>query len=182
MDRPAGTPRSQHRKSRVREENISAFERLIAHNRKAKIIWVHLGMDTTGQRTPALTRRLPAAHPNLFISITGFQMQTKRNQLFSGQGLDPQWRNVIVAFPDRFMIGGDTFFQPDNPWRRMPQLLHAAIRIVRAAFLPPDVARKVAFENAQRVFGLDLIDLDDVPLPAGTDGAVPGLRGDAAPQ
>jgi len=135
-------------------------------------------MDTTGQRTPALTRRLLRFHPNLFISITGIQMQAKRNRLFSfGQGLDPQWRDVIVAFPDRFMIGGDTFFQSDIPWRRMPQFLPLAIRIVRAAFLPPDVARKVAFGNAQRVFGLDVINLDDVPLPAGTGGAIYGSRG-----
>jgi predicted TIM-barrel fold metal-dependent hydrolase len=39
-------------------EIITALERLIAHNRKTKIIWGHLGLDVTGQRTTTLTRRM----------------------------------------------------------------------------------------------------------------------------
>ena len=42
--------------------NIPDFERLLAHNRGAIIIWAHAGADFTGYRTPELCRRLLLAH------------------------------------------------------------------------------------------------------------------------
>ncbi len=163
-------------------ENIAAFERLLAHNRDAKIVWVHLGIDSTGQRTVALMRRLLMTHPNLYVSITGAQARTRLNRLFvAGVGLDPAWRKLIVEYPDRFMIGSDQFFQSDRPARRWPPFIEPAIRIVRTpGALPPEVARKVAFENAQRVFGLDLLRVDDVPFPAQGQQSL-GARSTAAP-
>ena len=151
------------------DENIAAFERLLSHNRKARIIWVHLGMDNTGQRSPQLMRRLLNAHPNLYVSITGAQRHTDKHRLFvPGIGLDPVWRELILEYPDRFMIGSDVFFQPARPSHKMPDHLEAAVRIVRfPRFLPPHIARKVAFENAQLVYDLKLIDVDSVPLPVG---------------
>jgi len=139
-------------------ENIRAFERLLAHNRNAKIIWVHLGMDTTGHRTVALTRRMLRRHPNLYLSITGHQLFTRQNRfLIPGQGIAPEWRDLILEFPDRFMIGTDSFFQPDSPSRRMPQRGHVAIKTIQTPGLPPAVKRMVAYENAQRVFKLNVI-------------------------
>ena len=49
--------------------NIAAFERLLAHNRKARIVWVHLGWDVTGFRTLDLTRALLARHENLYLQL-----------------------------------------------------------------------------------------------------------------
>src|SRR2546427_6190938 len=49
--------------------NIAAFERLLAHNRRAKIIWAHAGSDNIRYRTPELSRRLLQAHPNLYMEI-----------------------------------------------------------------------------------------------------------------
>jgi len=50
-------------------ENISALERLLAHNPRATVVWAHLGSDNTGFRTPGISRRLLAAHPNLYLEI-----------------------------------------------------------------------------------------------------------------
>ena len=49
--------------------NIAAFERLLSHNPRAKVIWAHLGSDFTGFRTVDLDRRLLLAHPNLYMEI-----------------------------------------------------------------------------------------------------------------
>ncbi len=49
--------------------NMGAFERLLANNRKARIVWVHLGWDNTGRRTVDLTRRLLSKHENLYMSV-----------------------------------------------------------------------------------------------------------------
>jgi predicted TIM-barrel fold metal-dependent hydrolase len=64
-------------------ENITAFERLLAHNPKAKIVWVHLGMDTTDQRSPELTRRLLAKHQNLYSELCGNAINLTNSGLFT---------------------------------------------------------------------------------------------------
>ena len=45
--------------------NIPAFERLLKHNRKAKIVWQHVGWDNVGQMNISLLRKMLTAHPNL---------------------------------------------------------------------------------------------------------------------
>ncbi len=40
------------------KENVAAFERLLAHNPAAKIVWAHAGTDPLGTRTPQLQRQL----------------------------------------------------------------------------------------------------------------------------
>lgn len=135
--------------------NIAAFERLLAHNRRARIIWVHVGMDSTGHRTVDLTRRLLRENANLFISITSNQLAEGEDWFFKpGTGLNPRWRALILEFPDRFMIGTDTFFQPDSPLRKMPDRTPFALGVTGGSALPPEVRRKVAFANAERLFKL----------------------------
>ena len=43
--------------------NIEGFERLLAHNRKTKIVWAHAGSDPLGHFTPALVRALLGGTP-----------------------------------------------------------------------------------------------------------------------
>ena len=50
------------------DENIRDFERLLAHDRDARIVWAHGGSDFTGNMTPALIHELMGRHPNLFMS------------------------------------------------------------------------------------------------------------------
>ena len=45
--------------------NIAAFERLLDHNPRARIVWVHAGWDLTGERTVPLMRTLLEKHFNL---------------------------------------------------------------------------------------------------------------------
>lgn len=141
-------------------ENIAAFERLLAHNRQAKIVWAHLGMDTTNRRSIALTQRLLAAHPNLRISITGLQDDIRGAPAADSpdwffqpdKGLNPGWRSLIVAFPGRFLVGSDSFFLSPDAKFRMPQFIERATAVINQ--LPPEVARRVANENAIRLYKL----------------------------
>ncbi|MCC6946234.1 MAG: hypothetical protein IT539_00570 [Bradyrhizobiaceae bacterium] len=54
---------------RTVQGNIDGLERLLAHDRKARIAWAHGGSDFTGNMTPALIGRLMDKHPNLFMSL-----------------------------------------------------------------------------------------------------------------
>lgn len=131
--------------------NIAALERLLAHNRKARIVWSHVGWDNTGQRTAALTRRLLAAHPNLYVSVKmGPDSLSANRPLRRGEGLDPEWKALIVEFPDRFLIGTDQFFVTPRSSKKFPP--HPGTGRALLDALPPEIARKIGLENPLRVF------------------------------
>jgi hypothetical protein len=62
--------------------------------------------------------------------------------------LDPAWRALLVRHADRFLVGTDTW--TTSRW----DALAGSIAEVRTYLsqLPPDVAGKIAFENAARLF------------------------------
>ncbi len=57
------------RNPKMLRENISAFKRLLAHNKSAKIIWAHVGWCNTGYRTPELCHNLLTKYLNLYMSF-----------------------------------------------------------------------------------------------------------------
>ena len=133
--------------------NIKRFERFLAHNRQAKIIWTHLGWDSIGQRTAALTRRLLKENSNLYFNIKIAQQTVRSNMMVKRRSeLDPQWRDVISEFPDRFMIGTDGFYLATPRFGRSSLRTDPVGERIVLNGLPPAIARKIAFENAQRLF------------------------------
>jgi len=127
--------------------NIAAFERLLAHNPRTKIIWAHAGSDNTGFRTPDLCRRLLLAHPNLYMEIKADPLAKGKNYLLEEGKITPEWLKLLVEFPDRFIIGSD---------QKYPEPLEAAQRWqeVIGLFnqLPSDVRRKIGTENVARIY------------------------------
>jgi hypothetical protein len=95
---------------RVLKPNIAAFGRLLAHNLKAKIVWSHLGWDNTGKRTIALTRRLLAENPNLYMSIriaSGMQERKVMKPSFplnQDGRLKQEWLSLFQEFPTVFSL------------------------------------------------------------------------------
>ena len=129
--------------------NIAAFEKLLAHNRRAKIIWAHAGSDNIGYRTPELSRRLLQVHPNLYMEIKfdpGFP--GKDPPIVDGK-LKPEWLKLYTDFPDRFIIGSDQHFDPPAT----APLARAQQNALLLNQLPPDVRKKIAIENALRIYG-----------------------------
>ncbi len=142
----------------VLKPNIEAFVRLLEHNRKAKIIWVHLGWDNTGQRTVAMTRKLMSENPNLYMSIRIASGMRKRKvsaptfPLDENGNLKPQWLALFQEFPDRFIIGSDEIIKPTDD--------HPSAGSIRSTVglleqLPPDLRSKIGFENARRLYRLN---------------------------
>ena len=141
--------------------NIAAFERLLSHNPRAKIIWAHLGWDTTGYRTPELMRRLLEAHPNLFMEIKLDPLDPEKNAPLaevtllsfglasgvSGQ-IKPEWLRLLTDFQDRFVIGSDQHY----PQGSGPQRWQAVVLLFNE--LPPAVRQKIGTENSIRIYHL----------------------------
>jgi hypothetical protein len=61
----------------------------------------------------------------------------------------PEWRQLFVEFPDRFMVGTDTYI-PER-WHYVPE--HAAWSRGWLADLPAEVAERIAWKNGEALFG-----------------------------
>lgn len=127
-------------------ENIAAFERLLAHNRRAKIIWAHAGTDGTGFRTPDLCRRLLQANPNLYMEIKMDPENVGKNYPAADGKIKPDWLKLFQDFPDRFIIGSDQHYpEPKGTqrWQTVVMLFNQ---------LPADLRKKIGTENIQHLY------------------------------
>jgi len=137
--------------------NIPAFERLLAHNRKTKMIWAHVGWCNTGRRTPALCAELLKRHPNLYMSfkISPDSIPEMR-PLNEDLMIKPEWLHLISAHPERFIIGSDHFYvSPKANIRIGPPRKEGEGTEHLLALLPPALAQKIGYENVLSIFKLD---------------------------
>ena len=127
-------------------ENISAFERLLAHNPRAKIIWAHLGSDGTGYRTPDLCRRLLQKHSNLYMEIKLDPKAPGKNFLMAGGKIKREWLKLFEEFPERFIIGSDQHYpEPNGPqrWEEVVLLFNQ---------LPANLKKSIGTENVANIY------------------------------
>jgi predicted TIM-barrel fold metal-dependent hydrolase len=132
--------------------NIAAFERLLSHNPRARVIWAHLGSDFTGFRTVELDRRLLQAHPNLYMEIKTDPDAHGRNYPLATDGkIKPDWMKLFTDFPDRFVIGSDQHYpepkDADKRWQETILLFNQ---------LPADARKKIGTENVAHIYGNSL--------------------------
>ena len=142
------------------ERNIDGFERLLAHNRKAKIVWAHAGSALLPHRTLELTQELMARHPNLYLQIGVLPGKVEELRILGKNGIDPEWINLLKQFSERIVLGGDQFYSPSGNKGPAAQFAKAA-KNIRVGFqkllfsLPPELAHKIGFDNAIRIYKLD---------------------------
>jgi predicted TIM-barrel fold metal-dependent hydrolase len=132
--------------------NIAAFERLLSHNPRAKVIWAHLGSDFTGFRTVELDRRLLLAHPNLYMEIKTDPEAPGLNYPIAADGkIKPEWLKLFTEFADRFVIGSDQHYpepkDADKRWQETILLFNQ---------LPAGARKKIGTENAAAIYGNSL--------------------------
>jgi hypothetical protein len=142
------------------KRNIDGFERLLTHNRKAKIVWAHAGTALLPHRTLELTRELMERHPNLYLQIGVRPGRVKELGILGRNGVKAQWMPLLKQYADRIVLGGDQFFSP--PGNKGPAAKFSkGATAIRKRFqmllssLPPDLARKIGYENAVRIYKLN---------------------------
>ena len=120
--------------------DAEAVEILMGHNPKARIIWAHTGFSLEAERVAAILTRFPQVFGEL----------SYRGGIVDGGGkLTTEWRNLFTKFPDRFLLGSDTWI--NERWATYGDIM-AGYRVWLAQ-LPKDVAEKIANGNAKRLFG-----------------------------
>jgi hypothetical protein len=104
-----------------------------------KILWAHAGMSSGAEAVG----KLLDSFPTLFVELA------LRSDVASGGHLDPAWRALFLRHPDRFMVGTDTWVT--SRWADLPESISAVRGWLNQ--LPREVAEKIAFKNAERLFG-----------------------------
>lgn len=131
-------------------ENLTSFERLLAHNARAKIVWAHAGSDGLGYRTPDLCRRLLQAHSNLYMEIKIDPLELGKNPPLAADGkIKPEWLKLFTDFPDRFIIGSDQHYASGRLMTG-PQRWQMPVLLLNQ--LPAGLQQKIARENALHIF------------------------------
>lgn len=105
-----------------------------------KIIWAHAGLGEPASAVYALM----AEHPGL-VADTSLR---EHAILGHGDRLDPEWEKIVYDFQDRLMVGSDTWV--NSQWERYSDIIASNRQWL--AKLPPEIARKIAYENAERLF------------------------------
>jgi hypothetical protein len=104
-----------------------------------RVLWAHAGMSSGPDVVGALLDRAPRLWVELAL----------RSDVAPGGTLDAAWGALFARHPDRFLVGTDTWVT--SRWADIPAV-QAGIRAWLRQ-LPPDLARRLASENAERLAG-----------------------------
>ncbi len=116
-----------------------AVEILFQHNPKARIIWAHTGFSLAPDRVAALLAKYPMLWGEL----------SYRSGITDGGGrLTAEWRGLFERFPDRFLVGSDTWI--NERWASYGEIIAGYRQWLGQ--LPPAIAVKVAHGTAQTLF------------------------------
>lgn len=121
--------------------DAEAVRRLFAQDPEIRVLWAHSGF--TG---PEEVAQMLGTYPNLWSDLAF------RSEHGNGGRVAPEWRAVFEAFPDRFMVGTDTY-TPER-WYYVGE--HADWSRAWLDDLPPALADNIAWRNAERLADLSL--------------------------
>ena len=120
--------------------DAEAVEILMGHNPKARIVWAHTGFGLEPERVASILTKYPQVFGEL----------SYRSGIVDGGGkLTAEWRALFAKFPDRFLLGSDTWI--NERWATYGDIM-AGYRAWLVQ-LPKDVAEKIANGNGKRLFG-----------------------------
>ena len=115
--------------------DAEAVEILVGLVPGVRVLWAHAGFSAG----PAEVERLLGVSALLLVELA------LRSDVAPGGQLDPGWRDLFVRHPERVMVGTDTWV----PSRWTSYLDVQADTRTWLRQLPPDVARRLATENAE---------------------------------
>jgi Amidohydrolase len=118
--------------------DADAVMRHFQQDGSARVLWAHSGFER-----PEKVREMLRRYPSLWCDLAFLTSHASNGKVAPG------WREAFLEFPDRFVVGTDTF----TPERWHYVIEHARWSREWLADLPPDVARKIAYENGDRLFG-----------------------------
>lgn len=114
--------------------DADAVERQFLQWPEARVLWAHAGFDG-----PERVRTMLARYPRLWVDLAF------RSDHASGSSVDAAWRALFEAFPERVLLGTDTF----TPERWFYVGEHARWSREWLATLPLPLAERIAWRNGE---------------------------------
>jgi hypothetical protein len=109
---------------------------------KVRLIWAHAGIGGT---PVARVDQLMARYPRLMGELS-----YRPGLTCEGGRLCPEWRQLLLKYPTRFLVGSDTWI--NQRWQYYDELMKGYRTWLGE--LPADVARRIAWDNGAALFGL----------------------------
>lgn len=129
-------------------EAASALEIALQKHPKAVIVLAH-----AGEAEPSVIEGLLKRNATLMVDLSGMHY-ARTPKLASESGpLDPRWKALIEKHPDRFLMGIDVWARRLFESAILDRLMGWTRRILGE--LTPEVAEKVAYRNAARLFRVE---------------------------
>ncbi len=120
--------------------DAAVVEALFRKRPDLKILWAHAGFSEPASVVGRMLERYPALWTELSY---------RAGAVMPGEALDAEWKALLIRHADRFMIGTDTWAV--DRWHEYQGLIGEHREWLK--LLPPDVAEKIAYRNADRLFG-----------------------------
>jgi hypothetical protein len=113
-----------------------------SRGQQLRLIWAHTGI---GGAPVARVDQLLARYPLLMGELS-----YRPGLTCEGGKLCADWRALLLKYPDRFLVGSDTWV--NQRWMDYDGLMQGYR--VWLGDLPPETARRIAWDNGARLFGL----------------------------
>ena len=160
MSTPENLLKISSRNPTILKANIGGLERLLEHNRKARIVWQHIGWDNIGYMTIELLTSLLERHPNLYLALRVEYRNMKMDEsgpmpnriVDEERVVRPEWEKFIADFSDRIVIGSDDFMGLMRPESRPQDSFKKTWSILEQ--FPEEIASKIGRDNAVRIYNL----------------------------
>ena len=128
----------QHKLFLHSHSDSAAVERHFQQDAGARVLWAHSGFEN-----PENVRVLLRRFPNLWCDLAFLTSHASNGKV------TPAWRAAFLEFPDRFLVGTDSF---------TPERLHYIAEHARwsrqwLADLPNEVGEAIGYRNGERLFG-----------------------------
>lgn len=122
--------------------DVEGLKQLFALEPRLRILWAHAGMTATPIAIDGMLYR----YRNLWVELS------HRTDMVDNGEPKPEWRDLLLRYPGRFMVGSGTY---DNSYWYEYRYIMAGIREWLRE-LPPEVAEDIAYRNAERLFSSEM--------------------------
>lgn len=113
-----------------------------SRGQKTRLIWAHTGIGGT---PPARVDQLFARYPLLMGELS-----YRPGLTCEGGRLCPEWRALVTKYPNRFLVGSDTWV--NQRWQYYDDTMKGYRTWL--GDLPPALARRIAWDNGAELFGV----------------------------
>ncbi len=136
-----------------KSDYIKDFEAMASSHPEHPFVLIHMGQLDADE-----AKRLIDTHQNVYFIMSHSNPVTLAKNsgqpwanLYSGKSLAPEWLNIILASPDRFILGFDNVWPED--WGQS-YLKQATLWRKALSELPLHIAKALAHGNAERLWKL----------------------------